>query len=167
MKRSIESAVWCTWYRCLVCCAYGHPTQSNTESTNVGVWAVVMWQWFVTEELSVGKGHKEESGMIYTPTHDSCTASVMLCIRALPHPCLLYSDACVSVLVNADKHAFVYFESNFHAFSLHVHVFDIRRCLAVHAWSPSLSPCYYQFKCIRHECGCLGSSTHAVKMVCN
>ena len=45
--------------------------------------------------------------MTYTPTHNSCTASVMLCIRALPQACLLYSDACVSVIVNADKHALI------------------------------------------------------------
>ena len=45
--------------------------------------------------------------MTYTPAHMSCTASVMLCIRALPQACLLYSDTCVSVIVNADKHALI------------------------------------------------------------
>ena len=95
MKGSIESAVWCIWYRCLV--VHGHPTQSNTESTIVGVWAVVPWQWFVTEEPSVENNHTEESRMTYTPSHNSCTASVILCKHALPHACLLYSHACVSV----------------------------------------------------------------------
>ena len=110
MKGSIESAVWCIWYRCLV--VHGHPTQSNTESTIVGVWAVVPWQWFVTEEPSVGNNHTEESRMTYTPSHNSCTASVILCKHALPHACLLYSHACVSVIVNADKHAFEYFQQD-------------------------------------------------------
>ena len=33
------------------------------------------------------------------PTHNNCTAFVMLCICALPQVCLLYSDTCVSVLL--------------------------------------------------------------------
>ena len=50
--------------------------------------------------------------MNYTPSHNSCTASVILCKHALPHACLLYSHACVSVIVNADKHAFEYFQQD-------------------------------------------------------
>ena len=102
MKRSIESALWCIGYRFLV--VHGHPTKSNTESTNVGVWIVVLWQWSVTEELSIGKDHKEDSKMIYTATHKSCTASV---IHTLPHARLLYSHACASVILNADKHLII------------------------------------------------------------
>ena len=86
------------------------------------------------DHKDIGRDHTVESRMTYTPSHNSCTASVKLYKHALPHACLLYSDACVSVSGNADKHALVvYFESNVRCHQL---ALDIGILLCMHGPLP-------------------------------
>ena len=99
------------------------------KSTNVGVWVLVLWQQFATEELSVGKDHKEESRMTYTQ-HTTTALHLWCCAYVLFHKHVFYTvmhvyQFCYFECRQAYIDYFVYFESKYNSITndvdLHVH----------------------------------------------